>query len=288
MADYTKVDGVAAADIVRIDGAAISTIEKVDGATKPVVAAIDWTDSLWMDDNLTSAQGTWTGDTAYSSIRRIGGGTVGTSDTYRDFPLPFIDDSGGTKYLKMIVAGNQSATTERFQGVDAGTRVQVNSGNNPDIVCVTSSGVAFDGSGDLVDGQHVIQFRWYHEGGKTDTFYNMTGVLDCSSNVLIFAIKQLGTTAAHARVYPTVSATLAAPYRGYVLTYDPSDNTWSRTGGWNYGWGWWRGQSTSHLGSMGADSDAHGIECLLPTSGALSYHIDSDTDETRMFYFKSG
>ena len=35
MADYTKYNGVAAADIVKVDGVAVADIVKIDGATKP-------------------------------------------------------------------------------------------------------------------------------------------------------------------------------------------------------------------------------------------------------------
>lgn len=43
MADYVKVDGVAAADIVKIDGVAVASIVKVDGCTKATAAgATQW------------------------------------------------------------------------------------------------------------------------------------------------------------------------------------------------------------------------------------------------------
>ena len=42
MADYVKVDGVAAADIVKIDGVAIGSVVKCGGATKPASGATQW------------------------------------------------------------------------------------------------------------------------------------------------------------------------------------------------------------------------------------------------------
>lgn len=42
MADYTKYNGVAAADIVKIDGVAVGSIAKCDGATKPASGASRW------------------------------------------------------------------------------------------------------------------------------------------------------------------------------------------------------------------------------------------------------
>jgi len=42
MADYTKYNGVAAADIIKIDGVAVGSIVKCDGATKPSSGATYW------------------------------------------------------------------------------------------------------------------------------------------------------------------------------------------------------------------------------------------------------
>ena len=52
MADYVKVDGVAAADIVKVDGVAVADIVKVDGATKPSSGATYW--AICFDDQETS------------------------------------------------------------------------------------------------------------------------------------------------------------------------------------------------------------------------------------------
>jgi len=42
MADYVKIDGVAAADIVKVDGVAVGSITKVGGCTKPASGATVW------------------------------------------------------------------------------------------------------------------------------------------------------------------------------------------------------------------------------------------------------
>ena len=52
MADYTKYNGVAAADIVKIDGVAVGSIAKCDGATKPASGATYW--CIALDDRNTS------------------------------------------------------------------------------------------------------------------------------------------------------------------------------------------------------------------------------------------
>ena len=42
MADYTKINAVAAADIVKVDGVAVADIAKCDGATKPSAGVTQW------------------------------------------------------------------------------------------------------------------------------------------------------------------------------------------------------------------------------------------------------
>ena len=111
MADYVKVDGVAAADIVKVDGVAVADIVKVDGATKPASGATRWV--VVMDDAFVgyaenSDRTSWT---MYDHL--TGTGTQGSSD------IAFGKDGSGNG---IYVASRMTTTKEiLISGTDVTT-----------------------------------------------------------------------------------------------------------------------------------------------------------------------
>ena len=281
MTDYTKINGVAAADIVKIDGVAIADVEKVDGATKPSGAAIDWTESLWMDDNLTSDLGLWS---ATGARRMFANATGSSNNANMDHTVvPFIDDSGATTYLKFmcpLIMG--SGSDEQFLEVDEGTRVQVNGGTNPDQAAKSDTGIAFDGSGNLTDGQHVVKVGYKHvPTGKGSTLYRrQTAVIDVSSNVMKAYTRSTNNTGSGVAYYTAV-ATIAAGRCDWAFEYDPDTNTWTNEGSAT-DTGFWHRLTHADV-ATGPNDAGDGCEKTIST-----YYVDSDVDEHRIWYFKSG
>ena len=281
MGDYTKVSGVAAADIVKIDGVAKADIEKIDGVTRPSEAAIDWTESLWMDDNLGDDLGDWSGGT---NEKRLFGPAVGAVNANMDHTcVPFLDDSGGTKYLKFVMLlKNGDGTDEQFLEVDTGTRVLVNGGTNPDAAAKSDTGVDFDDDGNLVDGQHVIKVGYKHVPGKGSTIYRRhTCVIDVASNVMRCHIRFTNNTNSGI-AYDSVATTVASPERiDWSFTYDPDTNTWTNTGTAT-DTGLWHRVSDADV-ATGPNGDGDGCE-----KTKSDQYVDADTDEHRIWYFKTG
>jgi hypothetical protein len=282
VADYTKVTGVAAADIVKIDGVAIANVEKVDGATKPSVGAIDWTESLWYEDNLTSTLGDWSDGDSQRKIGFDGDNEANMDNTV----IPFLDDSDPSDLqLKFVFAPFMAGGSRaQFLECDTGTRVQLNSGNHPDTCGMTDTGVTFDGSGNLVDAQHVIQVGYKNiPSGKGSTLYRRsTVVIDVASNVMRAHRRATNNTGSGV-AYPTVAFTVSTPQSvDWSFTYDPDTNTWTNTGTASYVGLWHRVAPASGM-STGPDDSGNGCEKKYTT-----YYVDADTDEHRIWYFKSG
>ncbi len=143
------------------------------GHVKLATAAIDWTESLWYEDNLTADLGDWN-DTANTSVRELKNGS------YARNCVPFIDDSGDTKYLKVAFVGDHHHPQDDFiQMGSLGTRVEVNGGGNPDICAVTDTGIALDSNGDLTDGDHALQLLRDHD--LLTWAYSEDGTEGCNS-----------------------------------------------------------------------------------------------------------
>jgi hypothetical protein len=282
--DYTKINGVAAADIVKIDGVAIADVEKVDGATKPSGAAIDWTESLWYEDNLSSILGDWSDGNSERSFQ-----IDDDSKSNMDYTLvPFIDDSGGTKYLKFCATYVGSGSRNRFLEVDEGTRLEVNGGSNPDICGYTDTGIAFNpATGNLVDGQHVLKIGYRYVPAKGSTLYRRsTYVMDCTSNVIKCVRRTTNNTGSGVAYYTAASALSAPSLIDWIVEYDQPTNTWSNVdvpSVWPGTGLWHRLYPGDGNMSTGPNDANDGIEKKYTT-----YYVDADTDEHRIWYFKSG
>jgi len=74
----------------------------------------------------------------------------------------------------------------------------------------------------MVDGDHVVQWKYVHDTGKTDSRWTNTIVLNVASNVLTLYASRIKTTAA----YVSVEDTKDAANINFQFTWDPSDNTW--------------------------------------------------------------
>ncbi|MAH50506.1 hypothetical protein CMI37_32085 [Candidatus Pacearchaeota archaeon] len=281
MTDYVKVTGVAAADIVKADGVAKADIEKIDGFTAPSEAAIDWTESLWMDDNLQDDLGDWSG--GLSEKRQFGSADGHINANMDQTCVPFLDDSGATKYLKFVMTlTNGEGNDEQFLEVDEGTRVQVNSGVNPDQAAKSDTGVEIDGDGNLVDGQHVIKVGYKHVPAKGSTLYRRhTCVVDVASNVMRAHIRFTNNTGSGI-AYPTAELTVSSPHRiDWSFTYDPDTNTWTNTGTAT-DTGLWHRVSDADV-ATGPNGDGDGCE-----KTKSDQYVDADTNEHRIWYFKTG
>jgi len=219
MADYTKVTGVAAADIVKIDGVAIADVEKVDGATKPSAAAYDWTFSLF-DETTIADHTTFHNDPDQWSG---GGGNYRAPNTqnYRVTCVPYVDDSSGTATLKLASIGHAGHSADDFNEVDTG--IQAASGNNH-LVALSTTGVTFSG-GNMVDGDHVIKWQHRHDA-KTDTYYSVTAVLECASNVLTAYAHYTNHSSSY-QAYVTAATAKSSGDLRWQITWNSGTNTWT-------------------------------------------------------------
>ena len=271
MSDYAKILGVASASIVKVGSVAAASIAKVNGATAPA-SSYDWTESLWYEDNLTADLGDWN-DTVNVSVRELKNGS------YTRNCIPFIDDSGATKYLKVVFVGDQYHTADDFVSMGAyGTRVQVNGGVSPDMCAKSDTGIAFDGSGDLVDGDHAIQLQMKHDTAKSDTYHNVTVVLESLSNVVKCYIRYLSTSSSTPSFY-SIAETKASPTATkWHVTYTPVSNSWAYNAKGN--WYWWGAYPGSQLQ---LNSTTDGMEKVN-----TDWYVDGDTDDDIMWYFKTG
>jgi len=263
---------VAAADIVKIDGVAIADVEKVDGATKPSAALNDWSASLWWDDNLTSDLGNWN-DTAHTSDRELQNGS------YTRNYIPYIDDSSGTKYLKILFVGDHFHTADDFIEMGSvGTRVLC--GGSQQIVGQSDTGIAFDGSGDLIDGDHGLQIHMKHDTAKTDTFFRVTVVLTCSSNT-IKVMHKWQSRGNSGGSFTSVADTLTGGDTQYEFSYVQATNTWTDEGPHSQGF-WWGAFPGSQVSTQ-VNSDGDGFE-----KENTDWYVDGDSDDDLMWYVKTG
>ena len=271
MAAFTKVDGVASASVVKITGVAIADVVKRGPATAPATG-YDWSSSLWMDDNLTADLGDWN-DTVNVSVRELKNGS------YTRNCIPFIDDSGATKYLKLVFVGDQYHNPDDFVSMGAyGTRVQVNGGVSPDMCAKTDTGIAFDGSGDLVDGDHAIQIQYKHDTAKTDTYQNVTVVLESLSNVVKCYIRYNSTTSSTPSFFSIADTKSSPTATKWDVTYTPASNSWAYNAKGNFYW--WGAYPGSQLQ---LNSTTDGMEKVN-----TDWYVDGDTDDDIMWYFKTG
>lgn len=269
MADYVKVDGVAAADIVKIDGVAIADVVNRNGATKPSAAAYDWSESLWMDDNLDSDLGSWSEAGSERELQNVSYGR-----TY----IPVLDDSSGTKTLKILFVGEHHHTADDFVAMGEGTRVTV--GGSQNIVAISDTGIIFAGDGNLTDGRHGLQIQHKHDA-KSDTYFRTTVVMDCTSNVVKCIAHWQSRANSLGDFFSFNDAWDAPTEERWGFEYDPDTNTWTNDGPYNRGN--WKGTYPGTDRDTNVNGDGDGFEATMAT-----YYVDSDTDEHRMWYIKTG
>ena len=249
-----------------------STSFFVKGRFRVAASSYDWTESLWYEDNLTADLGDWN-DSAHTSARELKNGS------YTRNCIPFIDDSGGTKYLRLAFVGNMNHAADDFISMgDEGTRLQINGGGNPDIAATTDTGIAFHSSGDLVDGTHALKIQFRHDTSKTDTYQNVTVVLEAASNVVKVYIKYTSTSSSTAS-FPTVASTMSSPTATkWHVTYTPETNSWAYNAKGNFYW--WAAYPGSQLQ---LNSTTDGIEKIN-----TDWYVDGDSNDDIMWYFKTG
>ncbi len=226
MADYTKIDGVAAASIVKVVGVAAASITKVTGVTKPS-GDYDWASSLFDEDTITDGTN-WIDDAA-SVDHFDGGGSYprrANSYPYKNTAFPFVDTSGASPALKLVHVGHAGDGNDDFNECATGSQLDVATGQtvNNTLACVTSTGIEFSG-GDMVDGDHVIKWQFKHDA-KSDTYYSITAVLSCASNVLTAYVIWRNNGASYQDYYDAATAKDAA-YQVWQITWDNSTNTWT-------------------------------------------------------------
>ena len=190
----------------------------VKGFNKKATSSYDWTSSLFNQTTIADHTAVHNDPDVWSG----GGGNERGPNTqnYRNTLVPYVDTSGSSPALKIAHVGHAGHSADDFFEVDTGA--QAASGNNH-LVCLSSTGVEFSG-GNMVDGDHTIKWKHKHDA-KSDTFYTVTAVLSCASNVL--------TARAHwqsASSYGTYVDTATAKEYGtlrWQATWDSSNNTWT-------------------------------------------------------------
>ena len=132
MADYTKINGVAAANIVKVDGVAYASIAKCDGATSPSLGATRWV--VGADDGLiahasNSDRTSWT---TYNSI-------TGSVTTDNKFDIAFGKDNSGNGIYICTRNGAQrelQISTTDVTSTDDWTDISFDGGSNRQIMQV--------------------------------------------------------------------------------------------------------------------------------------------------------
>jgi hypothetical protein len=151
---------------------------------------------------------------------------------------------------------------------------------------MTSNGIAFGADGNLVDGDHLLQFQ-FRTDAKIDTYHSLSVVMSCSNNVITIADRWYGNSNSTPD-YWTAANVLAAPtFHWLTLTYTPATRTWARSsvsGEYKLPYWWLNDQSVTPITDRYTNpiSGGGGIESRMDT-----YYIDNDTGEHRMWYFTS-
>jgi len=221
------------------------------------VAGLDWTASLYTQSNVV------TGTTVYESPDNWDGGGEGVDNVtrmpntfaYHDTLFLFLDTSSGTNTVKLGVVGDAGDLLDDFDSIQTG--VQGYDDNNY-LVAHSSTGITFSG-GDMVDGDHVVQWKWKHDTAKIDTYYTETVVLNVASNV-ITAYRAIVTHTADYPTYKTVSEAKVSGYKQWQATWDPDANTWTVN-------------TTDKRWASGTHSNVH----INTSGGTLTKEMDNST-----------
>jgi len=187
----------------------------VEGFYKGVsVTLYDWNADDFVFDNTnieTSGNGTWSG--GYGNYARW---VLSTGGDYTNKVVPWIIDDSGTLTMRFADVAHTRDNPDDFTEVAEGSRI----GSSGRQCVVSLTGVTFDG-GNMVDGDHYVQWRWIHDA-KGDTSYAYTTVMNVASNVITVYSKRAIATS-----YTTVADTKVSGNIDWQITWDPDDNTWT-------------------------------------------------------------
>ena len=191
MADYTKINGVAAANIVKVDGVAYASIAKCDGATSPSLGATRWV--VGADDGLiahasNSDRTSWT---TYNSI-------TGSVTTDNKFDIAFGKDNSGNGIYICTRNGAQrelQISTTDVTSTDDWTDISFDGGSNRQIMQVmwgarSDGNVA--GTWFAVGQQTNEEIFRSTDGGENWSAIDLSGLTDHASGVYINGIASDG------------------------------------------------------------------------------------------------
>jgi len=184
------------------------------------VVLYDWKEDgfVFNDTNITAGNERWHG--GYGQFMRK---VLSTGGDYTQKTVLYFDDAtvgdADAKTLTFVDVGHTRDNQDDEVDIAEGTRFGHNE-NGPQ-VCRCDTGVTFDG-GNMVDGDHVVQWKYVHDTSKGDSRWTNTIVLNVASNVLTLYASRIKTTAA----YVSVEDTKDAANINFQFTWDPSDNTW--------------------------------------------------------------
>jgi hypothetical protein len=222
--------------------------------------AYDWDSSLWTDSNVALDAGTgdeWdmTAPKKRSLFYQPHGNRV-------EF---WLDSSGANKALKIAYTFHNYHADDDFNAVDTGVRL-----GTSNVVVASATGVEFSG-GNMVDGDHAIQYKFLHDVKSGDIFYSNTIVLNCASNVLTVYVKWVSHSSSY-QAYESVADTKVSGNKKIEFTWDSSANTWSVQ------------TDALNIFNIAFDSD-----CVISGSGGTirnlidDVNIDGDTGDHRIW-----
>ena len=244
----------------------------------------DWVSSLFDEDTITDGTNHVTDSSSVDNWNG-GGGYPRRANSYpwKNTAFPFVDTSGSSPALKLVHVGHAGDSADDFGEATTGAQIAVHTGQtaNNTLACMTSTGVEFSG-GNMVDGDHVIQWRFTHDA-KKDTLYSITAVLSCASNVLTAYVQWKN----HNTTYPTYTSAADTKVDGnseWQATFDSSNNTWTI----NVEDDLWEGANNTNVGmrTTGGKLTKYTDDYDIAVSGAGAGYGPSDDD--RMWEIEVG
>ena len=252
------------------------------------VTSTDWNTSFWMDDTLTDDKGDWSSSQGKRSFESDNKATMDIT------AVPFLDDSGSTKYLKFAFGYNVHPGDD-FEDLMEGERVCLaggGCGSSGDNVHKSATGIAFEEGGHgLVAGHHTIRFEVKHDHSKASsrkwwTYTCVMSSVDTGSGIYYIYTRFGRKSADHPGPAPTSipEADVIAMSGGSGVTYwagwfakwDSSTQQWSITNDDDF----WRGFVSNATTETTALADGSGVQKLQE-----GYYVDADADDHIMWNF---
>jgi len=246
------------------------------------VLVYDWNTSTWHDDDLTDNKGTWSGSQGEQDYDAPSGDDT---QPYAVTPIPYIDDSGGTKYLKFMFGYNHH-DGDTYQALMEGERVDFGGGAVGNNVFKSATGISFADNHPTV-GTHTIRFETRHDAPKasSDKYWTYTVVMDCTDRDPYWDIHWYVARKANSHPGPaptTISAAdcIAGSGGSGVVYWDSFGWTWLKTSSEWYVIAdetYWKG-SSSGTTNVSATANRLGMQKLQ-----TAYYVDDDTDDHTMW-----